>query len=252
MPDTTAWISAVRNSHTRLADLLEGLDDDGVKAPSYASDWTIADVASHLGSQAEIFGLFLGAGLTGEPAPGGDVFPPIWDRWNALAPAEQVTQSVTANEAFVTRLEQIPPAEASAFAMSMFGSDIDLAGLAAMRLGEHALHTWDVAVALDPMATVSPDAVALLVDTVATVAGRAGKPLDDVDPIAIETTDPGRRFVLTVAPEVTLVENDAPGSDALQLPAEALIRLVYGRLDPEHSPTDDARLTEARRAFPGF
>ena len=38
------------------------------------------------------------------------------------------------------------------------------------------------------------------------------------------------------------------------LPAEALVRLVYGRLDPDHTPSfdgDEADLDELRRAFPG-
>lgn len=37
---------------------------------SYAPDWSIAQVLSYLGSQAEIFGLFLDAGLSGEDPPG--------------------------------------------------------------------------------------------------------------------------------------------------------------------------------------
>jgi hypothetical protein len=39
------------------------------------------------------------------------------------------------------------------------------------------------------------------------------------------------------------------------LPAEALIRLVYGRLDPEHAAgvvVTDIELAELSAAFPGF
>jgi len=39
------------------------------------------------------------------------------------------------------------------------------------------------------------------------------------------------------------------------LPAEALLRLVYGRLDPAHTPesvVDTNALATLRRAFPGF
>ena len=41
----------------------------------------------------------------------------------------------------------------------------------------------------------------------------------------------------------------------LRLPAEALIRLIYGRLDPAHTPPAEARevdLDELRQMFPGF
>jgi uncharacterized protein (TIGR03083 family) len=252
MPDTTVWIHAVRSSHDRLAALLGPLTAEQVEAPSYASEWSIAQVASHLGSQAEIFALFLDAGRTGAPAPGSEVFGPIWDRWNGLAPAKQVTESIAANEAFVTSLEQVPVAEP--FTLSMFGTDLDLAGLAALRLGEHAVHAWDIAVALDPSATVAPDAVALLIDTIDRTAARSGKPLDDAldaDPIVIETTAPHRRLLLTLHPAVSLTADTGSG-DALRLPAEAFVRLVFGRLDPDHSPVDDARLAQLRTVFPGF
>ena len=40
------------------------------------------------------------------------------------------------------------------------------------------------------------------------------------------------------------------------MPAEALLRLVYGRLDPRHTPpykaTDDALLDRLRAIFKGF
>jgi len=77
MADPTPWIQAFRSSHDRLAGLLSPLSPDAVKAPSYDDDWSIAQVASHLGSQAEIFGLFLEAGLASAAAPGGEVFGPI-------------------------------------------------------------------------------------------------------------------------------------------------------------------------------
>ena len=41
---------------------------------------------------------------------------------------------------------------------------IDIATLAAFRLSEHALHSWDVVAAFDRDAGLAPDAAALLVD----------------------------------------------------------------------------------------
>ena len=87
---------------------------------------------------------------------------PIWDRWNALPPRSQLADSVAANERFIARLEHLEPDQQDAFALSLFGSEVDLAGLTALRVAEHVLHTWDIAVALDPAATVAPDAVELL------------------------------------------------------------------------------------------
>ena len=46
-----------------------------------------------------------------------------------------------------------------------------------------------------------------------------------------------------------------PGLSELSLPAEAFIRLIYGRLDPAHTPRVEAAgvdLDELRLIFPGF
>jgi uncharacterized protein (TIGR03083 family) len=255
MADSALWIRTLRTSHDRFAALVSPLDDDAIQGPSYDDEWSIAQVASHLGSQAEIFGLFLDAGLSGGDAPGGESFPPIWDRWNNRAPALQVADSVLANEEFVTRVEGLSESERAGFALSAFGTELDLVGAMGMRLGEHALHTWDVAVVADPKATVAADAVELLVDSLPTMAARVGKAADDGKAVVVETTGPQRRFVLTTGPEVSLVADSGTTAADLLLPAEALVRLVYGRLDPEHTPADiadNAVLARLRVVFPGF
>ena len=69
------------------------------------------------------------------------------------------------------------------------------------------------------------------------------------------TTDPDRQFVLETGEAVTLMPaDDAEGLPELRLPAEALVRLVYGRLDPAHTPAgvSGADLDELRQLFPGF
>ena len=60
--DPTTWVRAVRASHDRLAGLVAGLNADDLRAPSYDTDWSVADVLSHLGSGAEITALSLEAG----------------------------------------------------------------------------------------------------------------------------------------------------------------------------------------------
>jgi hypothetical protein len=134
-----------------------------------------------------------------------------------------------------------------------------------MRVSEHAVHTWDVLVALDPAATLAPDAVALLIDTLEQVAGRSAKPDGKQRTVRVSTTDPERRFILTTGEEVTLTpsDGDAPAElrpaelrpAELRLPAEALVRLVYGRLDEAHTPpaeTAGVDLAELRQIFRGF
>src|ERR1700678_2693299 len=87
------WISALRHSHDRLQAAAGPLDLAQLEQLSYASEWSIAQVLSHLGSQAEIFGLSRDAGLTGQDAPGREAFPPIWDVWNAKSPQAQASDA---------------------------------------------------------------------------------------------------------------------------------------------------------------
>jgi uncharacterized protein (TIGR03083 family) len=263
LPDTSEWIVALRSSHDRFAALVSPLGDEAVAGPSYDDEWSIAQVASHLGSQAEIFGLMLDAGLSGGEAPGGDRFRAIWDRWDNLPAPSQAAESLEANERFVSRLEGLSEAERKSFALAAFGMDLDLSMLAAMRLGEHAVHTWDVAVALDPAAEVAPDAVELLLGSLPATAARTGKPAGEEGSVILETLAPRRVFLLTTGPEIALTplpggesaaEADASTPGAV-IPAEALIRLVFGRLDPAHSPADladSAVLAGLRPLFPGF
>jgi uncharacterized protein (TIGR03083 family) len=250
------WIGALRHSHDRLQALVGPLDLADLEQRSYASEWSIAQVLSHLGSGAEIFGLFLEAGLTGQEPPGRDAFVPVWNTWNAKDPQAQATDGLQADEVTVARFESLDPDQKAGLRLHMFGMDMDLTGLVRMRLGEHAVHTWDVAVALDPSAIVAPDAVALLIDTVGQLAARTAKPDEKPRRIRVSTSDPERHFVLETGEGVTLTESDGgEGLPELRLPAEAFIRLVYGRLGPHHTPQVEAEgvdLDDLRQLFPGF
>jgi uncharacterized protein (TIGR03083 family) len=255
------WIETLRKSHDTLRDLVEPLGLDGLRRPSYCSEWSIAQVLSHLGSQAEIFGLFLDAGLRNQEPPGPDAFGPIWDAWNRRDPEAQATDALQTDEATLERFESFDAEQRGHLRFQAFGMEFDVAGMARLRVGEHAVHTWDVAVALDPTAQIAPDAVNLLVDTIAPMAARIGRPEGTSRRVDIATSAPLRRFTLeTGEKEVAL--HAAPASDAgpanqafLELPAEALIRLVYGRLDLNHTPALQARgidLADLRRLFPGI
>jgi uncharacterized protein (TIGR03083 family) len=250
------WIAVLRSSHERLQALVEPLDLGQLEQPSYASKWSIAQVLSHLGSQAEIFGLWLDASLSGEEPPGRDAFGPIWDSWNARNPQAQASDALQADRVTLERMESLDADQLAGLHLQMFGMDLDAAGLARMRVGEHAVHTWDVAVALDPAATVAPDAVGLLVDTLGPFIGRAAKPDGVQRRLRVSTTGPERDFILATGESVTLTTADGEeGLPELRLPAEALIRLAYGRLDPAHTPPVQASgvdLDELRAIFPGI
>jgi len=248
-------VRALRTSHDRLAGLVAGLDGDGLRARSYDTEWSVADVLSHLGSGAEIFSLSIEAGAAGGEPPSSEAYQPIWDAWNARSPEEQAARSLAANESLVARVEALTPEEQAAFHVTMFGRmPMDLTGVLGMRLSEHALHTWDIAVALDPAAKVAPDAVDLLIDRVGLMAGFLGKQAPAPVAVAVTTTGPDRAFTLDTG-GVTLARAAAGdvATASLSLPAESFLRLVYGRLDDAADLTaSGVTLAELKSVFPGF
>jgi uncharacterized protein (TIGR03083 family) len=255
------WIDALRSSHERLQALVEPLDLGQLEQPSYCSKWSIAQVLSHLGSGAEIFSLWLDASLSGQEPPGREAFGPIWDSWNARNPQAQASDALQVDGVLVEQMESLDADQLAGLHLQMFGMDLDAAGLGRMRVSEHAVHTWDVAVALDPAATIAPDAVGLLIDTSGPFIGRAAKPDGVQRSLRVSTTEPERDYILATGESVTLTPADGEEGlpelrlPELRLPAEAFIRLVYGRLDPAHTPTVEASgvdLDELRAIFPGF
>jgi len=154
------------------------------------------------------------------------------------------------------RFESLDAGQREQLRLTMFGMDLDIAGLAQMRLGEHAIHTWDIAVALDPAATVAPDAVGLLIDALGQLVARTAKPGGPARRWQVSTITPGRHFTLATGQTATLTATDGDeGLPEVGMPAEAFVRLVYGRLDPAHTPPIKARradLDELRQLFPGF
>jgi uncharacterized protein (TIGR03083 family) len=257
MNDWLHALEVMRASHDRLSALVAQLDDAALVGPSYCDDWSIADVLSHLGSQAEIFSSIVEAVLAGSDPPGPEAFGPIWDRWNAKGPIEQARDAIIANEAFVSSFEALDEETISSLRIGLFGMELDAAALLRMKLGEHAVHSWDIAVEVDPAAVIPTDAAGLLIDGLADVVARSGRPTETARHVAIATSSPSLRLVLETE-GVRLVPGDTSSTEALiAATAEQLIRLVYGRLDDDHigQPpvvVQGISLEELRQVFPGF
>lgn len=265
--DPSAWVDALAGSHDRLCALVGELDSESLSRPSYCDGWTIAQVLSHLGSGAEITRARLKATLDGAPPPSEEEMRAVWRRWDALTAHAQAESFIGADGELVETLENLGD-RLDDLRVTMFGMDLDAATLVGMRLSEHALHAWDVDVSFDPAAKVDPDAIALLVDLVPMFASWAGKadrlPSGVTRPYTaiVRTSEPARPFVVRIGDhaEVQAAAPDpvtaGPDAHTLELPAEAFVRLVYGRLDPAHSPAFDAEeepVVEVLRAvFPGF
>ncbi len=249
-------ITAVRRSHERLQAVVEPLAADQLRGRSYATDWTIAQVLSHLGSGAQISALVLDAALAGRPAPDPTIFADIWATWNAKTPDQQASDALPADRVLVEAYEALDVDQHRQLRVTFGPMELDAAGMARLRLGEHAVHTWDVAVALDPAATVDGVAVGELIDGLGMLVGFVAKPTGKSIRLRVTTHDPEREIVLDVDDSVQLAGWDGHEQlPRLALPAEAFLRLVYGRLDPDHTPptqADGVDLDQLRMVFPGF
>ncbi len=131
----------------------------------------------------------------------------------------------------------------------------DYAAFIRLRINEHVVHTWDVAVVFDRAAPLEPDAAAVVLEAVPMIARYAGKPTGSTKQLRVRTVAPDRHFAVSLfANGISLAPDDGAGPPDLELPGEAFVRLVYGRLDSEHTPDfegADGHLAELRRAFPG-
>jgi uncharacterized protein (TIGR03083 family) len=256
-PSADVVLAALRNSRARLVEIATPLTAEQASEQSYDTEWSIGQVLSHIGTGSIFFKFILEAGLNGQAAPGIDVMRPIWEEWNAKTPYEQARDGVVADGELMAALEGLDAQQRDDWNLDLFGTVRDFAGVVQMRLSEHAAHTWDVVVALDPKAQLLPDTVDVLIDSLQPLVARTGKPLDQQLVVGIETEDPARNFVLTVdADGATLEPLDArfEADRLLALPAESFVRLVYGRLDAEHTApgSEDPILETLRTVFVGF
>jgi uncharacterized protein (TIGR03083 family) len=253
---TTTNLEALRTSVQRLRGIVEPLDDSAVGRSAYPTEWTIAQVMSHIGSSAVIFQRRIEDELVGTTTSD-DFAPSVWDEWNAKTPRAQVADGLAADAALLAALDALSDDQRNELTVSIGPITVDFDGYVGLRLNEHALHTWDIDVALDSAATIPESIAALVVDHLDLISRFTAQPTDgDPATITARTTDPERSFDFDLTAEgATLAQSPTTAASAdIELPAEALVRLVYGRLDPRHTPPvvgDLAALDRLRATFPG-
>jgi uncharacterized protein (TIGR03083 family) len=232
-------VETLAASHSNLQEVVAAAGPPS--DPSYCSEWTIAQVLSHLGSGAEIGLLNLNAALAGEPPPDRERYVEIWDVWNAKTPEAMAADSLVADAAYVDKWQSIDDAALDALRVPMMGRELDASGYLAMRLFEHSVHTWDIAVMSDPAAGVFPAATELLVGRVPDRIGRAAhgaKPASAPVRLEVTTVAPAEHFALAIEPEAVAIDDGSAPDGKVAIPGEALLRLISGRLDPAHTPAD--------------
>jgi uncharacterized protein (TIGR03083 family) len=257
---TRVLIASLRTLHNNLAAVVVELSPDKLRERSYATEWSVADVLSHIGSGAELSLLRLRA--TAEDSPSYEETAQVWAKWSTRSPEQQAAESMAVDEEYVAALEELDDAAVEALHRQLAGLDLDSSQVLRLRVSEHSMHAWDIAVMFDDDAVVPDAGVPALLDVLALTLRFAAQPHDDQLLVRVRTSDPERDYLLElIQGETRLISvddtTDTSGVDSeLMLPAEALLRLVYGRLDPRHTPaynaTDDTLLDRLRAIFRGF
>ena len=254
-------IDALFNEHDALAAAVRDLTDDQLTASSGAAEWTVAQVLSHLGSGAEITMAGLQAALGERAAPEDDFNPSVWDRWNAMSLVQQRAGFLEHDAVLVaafTALDQ-QQRETLQLRVGFAPAPLTVASFAGMRLHEAAQHGWDVRAARDPGAGLRTDSARVLAELfshgIAFLLGFIAKPHSATEAVLLDIVDSG--YGLWITDSVTLMSPVSNPTATFSGPLEAAIRLLAGRLGPNHTPgnleiTGNTTLEHLRTVFPGF
>lgn len=245
-------LRVLRSSVEHLASVVD-VEAFNPEASAYPTEWTIADTMSHIGSGAVIMKKNLENTVASRQADGG-FNQSVWDGWNAKTPPDQVADALIADAALLESLESLSEVQRKDFHFSMGPVNVDFDGFVGLRLNEQALHTWDVDVAVNPSATLSSDVAGAIIDNLGIIVGFAGKANGEVKDVTVRITDPSRDFTLAFAgASINLIDATHVGDVDFELPSEAFVRLVYGRLDADNAPSgiNEAQLESLQKSFPG-
>ena len=253
---TERVIAALRANHDTLVALVPGLNPQQLTGPSGASDWSVAQVLSHLGSGAEISRKPI-ATAAGEQVEAEDN-QSIWARWDGSSPTQQASGFVEHDTAYLDTVESLSAEQLDSLQIDMgfLPEPVPLVVALGMRLNEVANHAWDVQVGLDPQAEIDAETAAVLVELytgpLAFMLGFSGKPelLDGDVRLAVPNG------AVEITDKVVVSSTVADPTATLAGPDGAVIRLISGRLTPDHSEgvvvTGDVALEDLRKVFPGF
>lgn len=249
-------IAALRTEHDSLELLLPNLSDDQLNGPSGASEWTIAQVLSHLGSGAEI-GRAPVARASGEPVEAEDN-EAIWARWDASSPLDQAAGFVRHDTAYLETVEGLTAEQRASLQVDLgfLPEPVPLVVALGMRLNEVANHTWDVRVGLDPSSPLHADSADVLLELFAGPLGFILGFSARADELTEEVRLAGPGAGLVVGDAVAVVASVDDPTATLRGEPEALIRLLNGRLKEPYadgvSVEGNVSLDDLRRVFPGY
>ena len=241
---------------------LSDLPPDAMRQPSACDRWTVADVLSHVGTQA--FALRVARGLQGDYSPP-EGSPPV-EEHDEDSFAESIAQRALANRELQGNgllpwfIESLDKSVQVFFDLSTEDWDKlcywppgpePVRTMLDMRISELTMHAWDVRSMLETDYHLSDDSVRVLMDTVNRAARRAFRPEPGL-------ASPVRyRFIVTspVANRVDLLfsrdggqigtATAGPADVTFHCDGETYVLVLYGRLTLEEA------ISDGRLAFQG-
>ena len=145
--------------------------------------------------------------------------------------------ALVADRDLLERVESLSDEDRSSFRFSMGPLELLFDGFVGMRLNEHALHTWDIEVTIDPIATVPAESTAHIVDNLELIARFTAKPTGNTGAIAVRTDQPRRTSPSNSLPMRSPSEREMDRASPISNFRPGFVRLTYGdwiRLNPEH------------------
>ena len=254
-------VDALRTEHDALAAFATSLTDEQLSGLSGASEWSVAQVLSHLGSGSEIALAGLKAALGQGEVPGDDFNRSVWDRWDAMDPREQRNEFIAHDGELVAALEGLTTDQHSSLevVVGFMPVPLSVSAFAGMRLNEVAHHSWDARVSTDADAGLLDGSTPVVLEhatgDLAFLLGFLGK-ADRVGERVVLAIG-GTGHMLVIDDGVGAGSSDDEATATFDGPVEAALRLVTGRLGPSHTPatvsvTGNVTLDQLREVFPGF
>jgi uncharacterized protein (TIGR03083 family) len=233
---------AVRATVRDLCAELRALDEPDWEAPSACTEWTVRDVTAHMAESNDRFFQVVRAAVADEPPPAMSTEERAARREAVKArPTPKIIDQLEQRMSAIFDLLERAPAATLARTVTVPAGQLTLDQVAATRLSESTLHTWDIRSARDRAATLPSESAALMLPSVLAQAPRLAR-RERLQGLTatylLETTGPGGGPVtLEVRDGAARVSRGAPKqADAtIRLPVEACIRLIWGRLDLEHA-----------------
>jgi uncharacterized protein (TIGR03083 family) len=226
----------------------------------------VRKVVSHLGSGADLHLRTLRTSLESAPAVTAEERQGVWDHFDSLTPDRLLPAFQDRTRAYLDYVDNLARVGGQSRTVRSFLGETPVVNFVQTRLGELALHSWDIRVGLDPTARLVADTVRAhfpqVLDTLARRSKAEARAAQAGSRYGIEVFGPVEaRFTLDVtADAVTATDGLSDSQATVRLPAEAFVRLHAGRLPLERAESagdvlidgDRARALRLNELFAGF